>query len=338
MAVSFYNQGDQDIYAGGEHFIPQERFRLGYMAPPSIANAQTTSGITNTQAASPYIWPPQGGGGGIGGGGPGSSNKFGLNMDTLKTISQPRYVEQGGPGNMYGGNYVKDDRDIAQTEGGIWKDVKTGQNVYHGNIQEFPSIIKKGFELAGLKQTGDPYAGSTDEYSAGNGSIMRLAPIPMFYYPHQDKILHYASESSRTTHGTMECLDACRLMSSVIHNTVRGQDKQSLLIDHGIPLTAQKIMSISQGGYLEKTEEQIRGSGYVVDCLEAALWCFHKTTTFKESILAATNLGDDADTTAAVCGQIAGAFYGESAIPKEWIGRLYDYSKVSELADALISN
>ena len=160
MAIPFYNQSDQDIYAGGEHFIPQERFRLGYMAPPSIANAQTTSGITNTQAASPYIWPPQGGGGGIGGGGPGSSNKFGLDMDTLKTISQPRYVEQGGPGNMYGGNYVKDDRDIAQTEGGIWKDVKTGQNVYHGNIQEFPSIIKKGFELAGLKQTGDPYAGT----------------------------------------------------------------------------------------------------------------------------------------------------------------------------------
>ena len=81
-------------------------------------------------------------------------------MDTLKTISQPRYVEQGGPANMYGGQYVKDNRDIAQTEGGMWKDVKTGQNVYHGNIQEFPSIIKKGFELVGLKQTGDPYAGT----------------------------------------------------------------------------------------------------------------------------------------------------------------------------------
>ena len=58
------------------------------------------------------------------------------------------------------------------------------------------------------EKTGDPYAGSTDEYSAGNGSIMRLAPIPMFYYPHQDKILHYAGESSRTTHGAHECLDA----------------------------------------------------------------------------------------------------------------------------------
>ena len=58
----FYNQGDQDIYASGDKFIPQEQYRLGYTAPPSIANAST--GITNTQAASPYIWPPRGGGGG----------------------------------------------------------------------------------------------------------------------------------------------------------------------------------------------------------------------------------------------------------------------------------
>ena len=76
MALPFYNQGDQDIYESGEHFIPQERFRLGYTAPPSIANAQTTAGITNTQAAAPYIWPPQGGnqGGGGGGGGDDGGN------------------------------------------------------------------------------------------------------------------------------------------------------------------------------------------------------------------------------------------------------------------------
>ena len=161
MAIlpSFYNQVDQDIYTGGEHYIPQEPYRLGYT--PSTALASTignTGGVTNTSAAYPYIWPPQGGGGG--GGGPGSNNKFGLDMDTLKTIDSGSYVEKGGPGNMYGGNYVKDSRDIAKTEGGIWKDVDTGQNVYHGNIQEFPSIIKKGFELAGLKQTGDPRTGT----------------------------------------------------------------------------------------------------------------------------------------------------------------------------------
>ena len=104
----------------------------------------------------------------------------------------------------------------------------------------------------------------------------------------------------------------------------RYLDYRSLLQDEQV----DAVLVLSGGDHTE----------VVVDCLEAALWCFHKTTTFKESILAATNLGDDADTTAAVCGQIVGAFYGESAIPKRWIERLYDYSKVSELADALISN
>jgi len=75
MAIPFYSQTDQDIYTGGEHFIPQEQYRLGYTAPPSIANAQTTSGITNTQAANPYLYP-QGGGGG------GGDNYFGPNATT----------------------------------------------------------------------------------------------------------------------------------------------------------------------------------------------------------------------------------------------------------------
>ena len=160
MAIPFYNQGDQDIYASGQQYIPQERFRLGYTAPPSIANAST--GITNTQAASPYIWPPQGGGGGGDGGGGGFSNtnKYGLNLDTMKTISQGKYVEQGGPANMYGGDYVKKDRQIAQDEHGNWKDVNTNQNVYHGNINLKTPMTMIMDKLSGKKTTDDPYAGT----------------------------------------------------------------------------------------------------------------------------------------------------------------------------------
>ena len=77
---TFYNQGDQEIYESGQQYIPQEQYRLGYTAPPSIANAATTSGITNTQAAVPYKWPPQGGGGGDFKGG----GKYG-NLDMSKT-------------------------------------------------------------------------------------------------------------------------------------------------------------------------------------------------------------------------------------------------------------
>jgi len=154
----FYNQVDQDIYTGGEHFIPQEQYRLGYTAPPSIANAPDT-GITNTQVARPYIWPPQGGGGGGGGGG--SGNKFGLNMDTLKTITSGKYVEKGGPGNMYGGTYVPTERQIAQTEGGIWKDINTNQNVYHANMPQIKGLAGTVMDfMSGKDKNRDIYEGT----------------------------------------------------------------------------------------------------------------------------------------------------------------------------------
>jgi len=95
--VAFYNQVDQDIYTGGEHFIPQEQYRLGYTAPPSIAHAPTT-GITNTQAAVPYIWPPQGGG--DGGGGAGGYGLFGnLDKSNMKMFDKNVYsMDMAKPG------------------------------------------------------------------------------------------------------------------------------------------------------------------------------------------------------------------------------------------------
>jgi ADP-ribosylglycohydrolase len=66
----------------------------------------------------------------------------------------------------------------------------------------------------------------------------------------------------------------------------------------------------------------VRGSGYVVHSLEAALWAFYDAPTFREAVLCAVNLGDDADTTGAVCGQLAGAYFGASGIPGEWLDGL----------------
>jgi len=161
MAIPFYNQGDQEIYESGNRFIPQQQYRLGYpnTPPPSIANAST--GITNTQVAAPYKWPPQGVvGEGGGGGGGGSGNKFGLNMDTLKTIDQGKWQEAGGPANMYPGMNIKTSRDIAQTEGGIWKDVNTGQNVYHGGFNVETPMTMLLNKLTGKTTTGDPNKGT----------------------------------------------------------------------------------------------------------------------------------------------------------------------------------
>ena len=189
--------------------------------------------------------------------------------------------------------------------------------------------------LARYGQTRDPIAGSTSPRSAGNGSIMRLAPVPMFYHPDLVKAVHYSAESSRTTHGAPECIDACRLLAGIIYRALSGESKEAFLGEtrsfHGEP----KIMMIANGEYRNKAIEEIRGSGYVVESLEAALWCFLRTNTFEAAILKAANLGDDADTTAAICGQVAGGFYGESGIPKKWLDRLAMRQEITALADGL---
>ncbi len=190
--------------------------------------------------------------------------------------------------------------------------------------------------LRRYRNAGDPFAGLTEPLTAGNGCIMRLAPVPMFYYPDEQAAMKYAAESSRTTHGAQECLDACRLLASILVRALAGCRKEEVLFQTAARFTeSPKIASIAGGEYLQKPASQIRGSGYVVESLEAALWCFLRTDSFEQAILEAANLGDDADTTAAVCGQVAGAYYGASGIPQRWLHRLAMREKICTLADQL---
>lgn len=190
--------------------------------------------------------------------------------------------------------------------------------------------------LSQYKLTGNPFSGSTNPRSAGNGCLMRLAPVPMFYFPDRDRVLHFSGESSRTTHGAAECIDASRLLGDILFRALSGASKaESLLASEPDLVESVSIQAIAKGDYRQKKLSDIRGTGYVVDSLEAALWCFWTTNTYEQAILAATNLGDDADTTAAICGQIAGAFYGESAIPSHWLRQLTMRDEITELADRL---
>ena len=190
--------------------------------------------------------------------------------------------------------------------------------------------------LRRFQETGDPVAGSADPWAAGNGSIMRLAPVPMFYAGNAEEAERLSVESSRTTHGAEECLDACRLLAQVLLAALRGETKDDCLFASrsGSALGA-KIQAIADGVYRSKTAGQIVGSGYVVQSLEAALWSFWGTDSFESAVLTAVNLGDDADTTAAVCGQIAGAFYGVEAIPDWWVAQLALREEIEILADRL---
>jgi ADP-ribosyl-[dinitrogen reductase] hydrolase len=188
--------------------------------------------------------------------------------------------------------------------------------------------------------TGEPMSGSPDPRRAGNGSLMRLAPVPIHYYPDSAAAVHFAAESSRTTHAATEAVDACRLFAAMLHRAFAGQSKDEVLfaepaLPAGAAPLAPAIAAIARGDYRSKEAHAISGSGYVVRCLEAALWSFYTTDSFKAAILAAVNLGDDADTTAAVCGQIAGAFYGVDAIPAHWLDRLALRDEIQALADRL---
>jgi len=187
----------------------------------------------------------------------------------------------------------------------------------------------------------EPFSGTVNANSAGNGSIMRLAPVPLYYAKDPALAMKYCCESSLTTHGALECMDACKYLGSLIIGAIQGRDKETILnpLFHPIDgywekdVLCDKILAIAKGSFKRKNPPAIKGTGYVVDSLEAALWAFYSSISFEEGLLLAVNLGDDADTTGAVYGQLAGAFYGESALPGKWVKKLYDQSVIESLAE-----
>ena len=184
-----------------------------------------------------------------------------------------------------------------------------------GKCFDIGNTVRSALEL--FQITGNPFSGSSDPASAGNGAIMRLAPVPMFYFSVPDKAIHYAALSTRTTHAAPECIDAGRYFCAVLMRAMLSKDKSAVIATAYQP-EQENIKLLHSGAFLRKSYAELTGSGYVVESLEAALWCFYHGADFRESILLAANIGNDADTTAAVCGQICGAFYGLNAIPRDW--------------------
>lgn len=191
--------------------------------------------------------------------------------------------------------------------------------------------------------TGEPYAGSTDPLSAGNGSLMRLAPAPMRYARDAAEAIERSAESSRTTHGAAEAVDACRYYGGLIVGALRGVEKEQLLSPGYCPVDglwersplAPKIAEVAGGSFTRREPPAIRGTGYVVQSMEAALWAFHRSRDYRHGALLAANLGEDADTTTAIYGQLAGAHYGVEGIPAEWRSKLTMLAEITSMADAL---
>lgn len=216
-----------------------------------------------------------------------------------------------------------------------------------GHLSSKPYCFDIGNTVRGalvrFEETGEPYCGSTDPYSAGNGSIMRLAPVPLYYAAGPAEAIARSGESSRTTHGATTAVDGCRYLGALLVGAVVGATKEALLAPRYSPALnywerhplAPEIDEIATGSFKRRRPPEIKGTGYVVKSLEAALWAFYHGDSFREGCLLAVNLGDDADTTGAVYGQLAGAYYGEGAIPVDWRAKLALRETIESLAEAI---
>lgn len=201
--------------------------------------------------------------------------------------------------------------------------------------------VKQALER--FEAEGCEFCGSTDPNTAGNGSLMRLAPVPLFYARDPLAAIQHAAESSRTTHGATAAVDACRWFAALIVGALNGVPKGELLRPGWSPIPgyfdahplAPEIDEVARGSFRGRNPPEIVGTGYVVRSLEAALWAFHRTDCFADGCLAAANLGNDADTTAAIYGQLAGAYYGMDGIPHEWHEIIALRGLILGLADAL---
>lgn len=156
-----------------------------------------------------------------------------------------------------------------------------------------------------------------EEWDSGNGGIMRLAPAAIAFHDNADWAARIAAAQSSTTHASTLCIDSAEFLARYLVNLYNGEDQRPQ-----DSVWRKEVQRIAVTDYTAVSRDDIASSGFVVDTLEAAVWAVANTDNFKDAVLLAVNLGEDADTVGAVAGQIAGAKWGLSSIPSEWVERL----------------
>ncbi|PDW04970.1 ADP-ribosylglycohydrolase family protein [Candidatus Viridilinea mediisalina] len=210
-----------------------------------------------------------------------------------------------------------------------------GENSVLGHCFDIGNTTRDA--LYRYQTTGDPMAGDPNPNTAGNGSLMRMVPV-VLAASHEAQAIAWAALQSCTTHAAPAAVDACRFYARLIWRAMAGASKDALTDPAlGADLDLMPLVaSIAQGSYRQKQPPAIRGTGYVVDALEAALWAFYTSESFVAGAILAVNLGQDADTTGAIYGQLAGAYYGLPAIPQDWQATVLWADTILALADALL--
>ncbi|WP_084405065.1 ADP-ribosylglycohydrolase family protein [Aliagarivorans taiwanensis] len=225
-----------------------------------------------------------------------------------------------------------------------WRWYKQGENSCTGECSDIGYTARSAMER--YRANGNPLAGSDKRHTAGNGSLMRIAPVALRYASSSaEQAVEAAAEVSRTTHGEIRSVQCCQYLVYLLHRILNSdghvhksslfanRDPQWRRISDKFHLDVQELI---HGCYRNKQREDIASTGFVVDTLEAALWCFINTSTFEEGALLAANLGDDADTVAAVYGQLAGAYYCREGLPTHWLDTLAWDESIAHRAAQLV--
>jgi ADP-ribosylglycohydrolase len=192
-------------------------------------------------------------------------------------------------------------------------------------------------QLDRFSRTGEAVDPDPHPEACANGSLMRLAPVPIRWHVDPAEAAAHAAESSRSTHAAAQPMDACRVLGSMVAALIVGTPA-------GVVFSPEfwswgrlhpKVEAVARGSWRDKEPPAIRGTGYCVDALEAAIWAVAGADDFRGAVLRAANLGDDADTTAAIAGQLGGARWGMRGIPSAWTKKLVLIERIIELARGL---
>lgn len=189
--------------------------------------------------------------------------------------------------------------------------------------------------LESFKRFPKPYCGLKKSDSSGNGSLMRLAPVPLAYAKNPEYAIKMSGKSSRTTHQTVVCIQSCEYFGGLIVGALYNESKDFLLSTDYIKkypyLEKRRIIdelnNVIKGSFKNKNPPEIESTGYVIKSLESALWAFYNSESFDDGLIKVINLGNDSDTAGAIFGQLAGAYYGKENIPQKWVD-LLKYSKL----------
>ncbi len=195
--------------------------------------------------------------------------------------------------------------------------------------------------LAMAQYRRQPFAGSHDPEQRDKEPLSRVAPSVMFFFARGAEAVQHAVQAARVTNQAPVVLDCVRLFAAMLHRALEGRDKVAVLRPDEALLGAQPLKAEVQRVLERQPSSAVVppvGGGDVVELLELVLWAFNRSRDFREGALWLANLGGDSDVAGAVYGQLAGAYYGVSAIPGNWRNSLMQKAIVEEMADKLLAN